>query len=367
MRDGDPALTQLRLCLPNSLKNTLKDLMVSRMPVRLAMTVVAASLALAACGSDTSNDTASTDEPLTIYVGRDEELVKPFIEQFEQSSGVEVEARYADTPELAATLLEEGDKTPAHVFLSQDAGALGALSDAGLLRELPSDITDAVLPGFTSTDDTWVGVTGRARVIAYDSEKLKADEVPGTVASFTEPEWKGRVGFPPGNASFQSFITGMRVAEGEDAAAAWLKGIKGNDFQPYEKNGLVLDAVNDGSLDVGLINHYYWYQKAAEVGADKMRAQLKFADAGDPGTLVNVTGAGILTEHPDAEEFLEFLVSETGQTYFVDKTFEYPLVEGLPVPEGLPALADLQGPEIDLGDLADLETTVKMIDEAGLS
>lgn len=339
-------------------------------PTRLRVAAVAlSSLAvLAACGSgDSGDDAASGDEPLVVYVGRDEELLKPLIEQFTEETGIEVEARYGDSPELAATLLEEGDATPADVFLSQDAGALGAVSGEGMLRELPAEITDAVMPEYTSTDDTWVGVTGRARVIAYDSQTYTADQVPGTVASFTDPQWSGQVGFPPGNASFQSFVTGFRVAEGDDAARAWLEGIAANDHQSYEKNGLVLAAVNDGTLGIGLINHYYWFQLAAEVGAENMRAQLKFADAGDPGALVNVTGAGILSEHPDAEAFVSYLVSEAGQQYFVDETFEYPLAPGIAAPDGLPSLADLQGPDIDLSDLADLATTIAMIEEAGLS
>ncbi len=334
--------------------------------LRLALPAIASALVLAACGG-TSDEADGDDDPLTVYVGRDEELVAPLIEQFTEETGIEVEARYADTLELGATLLDEGEDSPANVFLSQDAGALGALSDAGLLAELPEEITSAVAPELTSTDGTWVGVTGRARVIAYDGEELDADEVPDSVEDFTAAEWEGRVGLPPGNASFQSFVTGFRVAEGEEAAQAWLEGMADNDLQSYERNGEVLEAVNTGQLDIGLINHYYWYQTAAEVGEENMRAQLKFAEAGDPGALVNVTGAGIVSDHPDARAFVEYLVSEAGQTYFVENTFEYPLVEGIDAPEGLPALADLQGPEIDLSDLADLETTVAMIDESGLS
>ncbi len=325
---------------------------------------IAATVSLSACGSDSSG---ADDEPLVVYVGRDEALVAPLIENFTDATGIEVEARYAGTPELAATLLEEGDRTPADVFLSQDAGALGALADEDLLLQLPEQLTSTVLPELTSTDGSWIGVTGRARVIVFDGDELDAADVPGSVKELTAPAWKGRVGFAPTNASFQSFVTGFRVADGDEAATDWLEGMADNDFTAYEKNGLVLDAVDEGSLDLGLINHYYWYQKAAEVGAENMRAQLKFADAGDPGALVNVTGAGILSDHPDALAFLEYLVSKEGQAYFVENTFEYPLVEGIPAPEGLPALTDLRGPDIDLADLADLETTVRMIDQAGLS
>ncbi|WP_374999656.1 iron ABC transporter substrate-binding protein [Aeromicrobium sp. CTD01-1L150] len=338
----------------------------TRTTLRATLPVVAAALVLSAC-SGSSDDAEDAGEALTVYVGRDEELVSPLIEQFTEETGIEVDARYGDTPELAATLLDEGDATPADVFLSQDAGALGALSAEGLLTELDDDLTENVKADYSSTDGTWIGVTGRARVIAYDSEELDADDVPDSVKDFTDDEWEGRVGFPPGNASFQAFVTGFRVAEGDEAARAWLDGMADNDHQSYERNSEVLEAVNAGQLDIGLINHYYWFQSAAESGEDEMRAQLKFAEAGDPGALVNVTGAGVLSDHPDAQAFMEYLVSEAGQTYFVENTYEYPLIDGVDAPEGLPTLEELQGPDIDLSDLADLETSVTMIEESGLS
>lgn len=323
---------------------------------------------LAACGgSGDGGEEGNGDEALVVYVGRDEELVAPLIEQFTDETGIEVEARYAGTTDHLATLLEEGDNTPADVFLSQDAGALGALSDADMLQPLSAEITDAVRPGFTSTDGSWVGVTGRARVIAYNSDALTENEVPDSVLALTDDTWEGRVGFPPGNASFQAFVTAFRVAEGDDAAKSWLEGMAGNDVQTFESNGDVLEAVDSGVLDLGLINHYYLYRNAAEVGMDNLTARLKFPAAGDPGALVNVTGAGALSEHPAAEEFIAYLVSEDGQRYFVEETFEYPLVPSVEAPEGLPSLDDIDGPISDLGDLADLEASLLMIDEAGLS
>ncbi|MGZ5402836.1 MAG: extracellular solute-binding protein, partial [Aeromicrobium sp.] len=158
---------------------------------------LSAALLLPACGPAADE---SGKGNLVIYAGRDEALLSPLIKQFTKDTGVEVDVRYAETPEFTATLLEEGERSPADVFISQDAGALGALSAEGMLKKLPADITGAVFKDYTSTDDTWVGVTGRARVIAYDGEELDADEVPGAVEEFTEPEWKGRVGFPPTNA-----------------------------------------------------------------------------------------------------------------------------------------------------------------------
>lgn len=330
------------------------------------------SAALTACGSDSdsddqgaSEDRADSSEPLVVYVGRDEELVSPLIEQFSEETGIEVEARYAGTPEHLATLLEEGDATPADVFLSQDAGALGALAAEGLLRELPDEITSTVLPEFSSTDGSWVGVTGRARVFAFNPTALSADEVPDTVDAFLEPDWEGRFAVAPSNASFQAFVTGLRVAEGDDAARAWLEGIVANGVQTFEGNGDILDAVEAGTVDVGLTNHYYYFERAAE--NPDLPLELAFPAAGDPGALVNVTGAGAISNHPDAEAFISYLVSEAGQTYFTEETGEYPLIEGVPAPEGIPALDSLEGPITDLSELADLEASLAMIEEAGLS
>lgn len=334
---------------------------------RTAGPAVAAVLSLAtltACGIGAS---ASDEDALVVYVGRDEELVAPLLEQFTEETGIELDARYAATPEQLALLMEEGDATPADVFFSQDAGALGALSATGALRALPAEITDAVLPDFTSADDTWVGITGRARVFAYSSEALAPEELPTAVADFTDPVWSGRVGVAPGNASFQAFVTGFRAAEGDAAALEWLQGMADNDVQTFESNTDALEAIEAGVIDVGLINHYYVLAQAAELGAENVVTELAFPEAGDPGALVNVTGAGVLSENPDAETLVAFLVSEEAQQYFVENTFEYPLVEGVPTPEGLPELASIRGPIEDLAELEDLEASIELIEEAGLS
>lgn len=312
--------------------------------------------------------TAEGDGELVLYSGRSEDLIAPLIEQFTEDTGIEVDVRYGSTGEISALLLEEGDRTPAQVFLSQDAGALGALTEAGLATTLPAEIADAVPAGFTSTDGTWVGVTGRARVIAYDSEQLAEDEVPDSTDDLTAEEWNGTVAFAPGNASFQSFVTGLRVLEGEEAADEWVAGMAENAPILTESNGDSLELVNTGAAQLGLINHYYWYEAAAEVGAENMRAQLKFLP-GDPGGIVNVTGAAILAGaegDPDALAFVEYLLSDAGQTYFVETTFEYPLVPGIEAPEGLPALDSLVNPELDLSDLDSLAETQELLAARGL-
>ena len=342
-------------------------------PGRLALLAAGACvLALTGCSVASPPDaeeTAASDGSFTLYSGRDEELIQPLIDRFETETGITVDVRYGNTAELGALLLEEGEQTPAQVFLAQDAGALGALSNADLFAELPDDIANAVPAGFTSTDASWVGVTGRARVIVYDGDELAVDEVPTSVAAFAEPEWAGRFGIAPTNASFQAFVTAYRVLEGEAAADAWLAGVAANDPQIFENNRAVLAAVNDGVVDAGLINHYYWFAQAAETGPENMRAQLAYPEAGDPGSIVNVTGAGLLSgaaTDEDALAFIEYLVSPDAQQYFVDETFEYPLIDGIDAPTGLPPIESLINPELDLSDLESLEVTQDLLSEYGL-
>lgn len=355
--------------------------------VALLPVLAASTLLLSACAPGATSPTLTpnppgTSEPATqapqesqertlvVYSGRSESLVGPIIEQFEAASGITVKVRYANSIEMAAQLLEEGTRTPAQVFLSQEAGALGALNNAKLLVPLPAEVTGAVDAHYTPSDNSWVALTGRARIVAYDSEKLTEAEVPANVHDLTKPEWKGRVGFAPTNASFQSFVTAMRVIEGEAAAEQWLNGLIANEAQTFPGNNPILEAVNTGALDLGLINHYYWVVAAAEAGGpEAMRAQLKFGEAGTVSALVNVTGAGILTGSEDsaeALEFVKFLVSEQAQTFFVQQTGEYSLVPGATGPANVPALADLGGPELAFSELADLEGTVALLQKVGL-
>lgn len=340
-------------------------------PVPFLVAATASALVLTGCAASPAPESGAPpeDRTLVIYSGRDEELIGPLIDAFEERSGIDVRVRYANSIEMAAQLLEEGERTPAQVFLSQEPGALGVLSNAGLLSELPSDLTDAVDPLYTSADGTWLGLTGRSRVIAFDGQELTLDEVPTSVFDLTDPRWRGQVGIAPTNAGFQAFVTAMRTIEGEDVAEEWLRGLIANEPQIFSGNGAILEAVNTGVVDLGLINHYYWFQQAAEVGPANMRAQLRYGEPGTSSALVNVTGAGILApsaDDADALEFVRYLLSTEGQGYFVEQTTEYSVVPDGPTPADGPALDDIRGPELDFADLADLDGTIALLQKVGL-
>ena len=311
----------------------------------------------------------SNDErgSLTVYSGRSEELVGPLLEQFTAATGVEVEARYGDTAEMANLILTEGENSPADVFFAQDAGALGAVAAEGLLAELPGETLDQVEERFRSPSGEWVGVSGRARVVVYNTDAVSEADLPDSILGFTDSDWSGRIGWAPTNGSFQSFVTALRVLEGEEGARAWLEGIEANEPSVYEGNGAALDAVIAGEIDVAFINHYYLMQRLAE--EPDVPAANFFLTDGDPGALVNVAGAGILTTAANAEAaqtFVEYLLSEEAQTYFAEETKEYPLVEGVEPNADLPALGEIGTPDIDLSDLSDLEGTLELLQEVGI-
>ncbi|NUK00461.1 iron ABC transporter substrate-binding protein [Streptomyces lunaelactis] len=334
--------------------------LIRRLPALLAAALLLP--AVAACGVD------EDDAGLVIYSGRNEKLVKPLLDDLEKAVGTTVAVRYGESAELAAQIQEEGGKTKAGLFFSQDAGALGALSSKGLLAKLPQASLDKVEPAFRGGAGDWVGTSGRVRVLAYNPGQVA--KVPDTVHDLVKPEWKGKIGYVPTNASFQAFVTGMRVLEGDDATRAWLKGLKANEPKVYENNLKVLDAVGKGEVSLGLVNHYYWYERVAEKGEDKVGAKIHFLPGGDPGALVNAAGVGIIKgndQAPVAQKAVDFLLSAKAQKYFADDTKEYPLAADVTsTVKDLPPLSSLEAPKIDLGRLESLQETLKMLQDAGM-
>lgn len=335
----------------------------------LALALLVPLLALAACSDDGGDGgSGSGDADLTLYTGRNKDLLDPIIEDFTEQTGIEVDVRYGDSAEMGAQILEEGTDTPADVFLSQEVGAIGVLEEAGLLTPLPEATVELVDERYRPTEGTnWVGVTGRSRVLVYNPELVAPDELPAGVLDLTDPAYEGKVGWAPTNPSFQSFITAMRVTEGEDAARAWLEGMIDNGTESFENNLEILDAVNNGDLEMGLINHYYWARNAAE--QEDQVSKLQFFEGDDLGALVNATAVAITTtgaDNPNAQELVDYLLSVEGQTAFVEKVAEYPLVDGVEQPAGVPPLDQLEGPAIDLSDLESLEATQALLTDVGL-
>ena len=303
---------------------------------------------------------------LVVYSGRSESLVGPIIAQFAEATGIDVQVKYGSTFEVAATLLEEGDKSPADVFFAQDPGGLGAVSS--LLTPMPSDIVLAVPEWARAPDGTWIGISGRARVIVYSTELVSEDELPTSVMELTDPKWKGKMGWPPTNSSFRTMVTAMRIMWGEEETKQWLIDMQANDIGVFPKNTPIVQAAGNGEVAIGLVNHYYLHRFIQEHGDDFAARNLFLKNEG-PDSLVMVAGAGILEtgeNRENAEAFMRFMLSKVAQQYFAGQTFEYPLVEGVKTHRLLPPIDTLNGPDIDLSSLSDLQGTDALLRETGV-
>jgi len=315
------------------------------------------ALAIGACGED---------ETLTVYSGREEEYVGPLFDQFTEATGIEVEIKYGESSELAATLAEEGENSPADLFFSQDAGSLGAVESEGLLSALPAPVLDAVDERYRSAEGEWVGTSGRARVVGYNTAAVSTDELPESILDFAAPEWNGRIGWAPTNGSFQASVTAMRLTEGEDATREWVEGIVANEPEEFTDNEAIRDAIAAGEIDVGFLNHYYIAEAQAEEGTDYPVAA--HYTSGDAGSLVNVAGVGVLASSDQADdgaEFAEFMLSEQAQSHFAENVKEYPLIDSVEVDPLVTPLEEIEQPNVELAELDDLEGTLTLLQEAG--
>ncbi len=345
---------------------------------RILSLLAASAIALTACagGTETADETDSTGEtgtdtstdagPLVVYSGRSDSLIGPLVERYEQETGVEVEVKYDDTANLALLLATEGDATPADVFLAQSPGAVGFAAGKGVLGTLDADTLSQVDERWRAADGSWIGVTLRVRTLVYNTDEVDAADLPASVDDLTDEAYRGRFGVAPTNGSFQDFVTAMRLERGDEATLEWLEGIAANEPGIYPKNSAIVDAVARGEIEMGLVNHYYNLRHLAE---NPEAPSTNHFFSNDIGSFAMVSTASVTatSTHPQAQAFVAWLLGQDAQEYFRSETFEYPLSGGLQPAEGLPSLADLQLPDINVAELDDLETTTDLIRESGLT
>jgi iron(III) transport system substrate-binding protein len=341
--------------------------------VRLAL-LLALAVVFSACAGQPAlpaAQPASSAAPaasLLVYSGRNANLVGPLIEQFKAGSGIDVQVRYGDTAEMAATILEEGKNSPADVYFGQDAGALGALAKAGRLDQLPDALLQLVDPRFRADDGRWVGASGRARVLVTNTDLVQPEDLPADIWGLTEAHWRGKVGWAPSNGSFQAFVTALRVLDGDETARRWLQGMIANDVKVYASNSAIVEAVASGEISAGLVNHYYLYQHLAQKDANAPLANHYFPGSG-AGALINVAGVGIVDTSRNkaaAERLIAFLLSREAQQYFATQTNEYPLAgQNVVLAPSLLPLSQIATPAIDLGNLDDLQGTLELLQAVG--
>jgi len=337
--------------------------------LRKSISLLAAVLLAALVTSVGATTAPAQTTSLTIYSGRDEALVKPVLERFQKTTGIELKVRYASSTSLATALVEEGDDSPADVFWATEPGTLGLVAARGLLKRLPQATVGKVPARFSTRSRRWVGTSARSRVLVYNTQALTPGQLPASVWGLTNPRWKGKIGLPPTNGSFQAFLGAMIHLNGEDRAHSWLRGLQENDVRFFPNNTTTVQAVARGDVQVGLVNHYYLYNLLAD--NPSLTARNHWFRAGDPGSLVLAAGAGIVSateKDAAAGRFVEFLLSPWAQRFIArgPGAAEYPLINGISPRPGLPALKSLSGPKYSLGRLAvDLQPAVRLLLEVG--
>ena len=317
---------------------------------------------------DTTVPGAGLGGKLVVYSGRAEEYVADLATHFQDATGIAVEMRYGPAAERAATLLEEGNNSPADLYLTLDAASVGAVSAAGRLAKLPPTILDRVDPRYRADDGTWVATSARVRTLAYNTVLVDPATLPTTVFGLVDDRFAGKIGWAPENASFLAFLTAMRVVHGDDATREWLQGMREIGVVGFEGNGAMVKAVAAGEIELGLVNHYYVYEIEAEEGADIPVAMQYFA-GDDVGSLVSLCGAGVVStagNRAQAEAFIAFMLTDPEQQFLATERWEYPVVAGIGALPDLKPLAEIPGPPVDTSALTDLPGTLALLAEVGI-
>lgn len=316
-----------------------------------------------------SGGTPRSGGTVTLYNGQHESTTQAMVAAFMKETGIKVEIRSGEDPEIAAQLLAEGDGSPADVVFTENSPPLMLLSGKGMLAPLDAATLAAVPAVHNSPKGEWVGVAARTNVLLYAPALLPESALPLSLLDLAKPEWKGKIAIAPAEGDFLPVVSTVLKINGEDAAKSWAGGLARN-AKVYQGNEAILKAVEGGEVVAGAVNHYYWFRMAAEIGADKMTSRLHYFRGGDPGAVVNVSGAAVLasSKQPElAQRLVAFLVGASGQRALVEsRDFEYPLGAGAQASPELKPFAELEPPTIGFADLGDGVAAVQLLQDAGL-
>ena len=309
---------------------------------------------------------------LTIYSGRAERLIKPVLDDFTAKTGIQLEILSSGTTELLNRLKAEGDRTPADVFITNDAGSLEQARSAGLLRPLNMrEVERAIPPQFRAPDNAWVGLSGRFWIIVYNKTLVKPEALK-SLLDLAEPRWKDKIAIPnSGSEYLQAGVSVIRATHGDAKTKQFLQGLKDNaGGQVYQKSSQIVEAVAKGQVALGIVNHYYVYRHLATQPTAPIAVFMPDQQEGGMGAIMNVAGIGIVksTKHLDSAKLLvEFLVAQAGQKLFADLDKEYPLHPEVKADPALVERKSFRAAQVPLTKLAELrEPTLTLIEQVGL-
>jgi iron(III) transport system substrate-binding protein len=338
-----------------------------RRGVVLGLALVVGAVGLAGCSS---GSTPSSDS-LTVYSGQHVQTTQALITAFEKQTGITVNLRSDDEDVLADQIVTEGSHSPADVYFTENSPPLQYLASKGLLAPVAPSTLANTPARFNSPDGKWVGVTARVSVMGYNTSLLSPSELPKSVMELADPRWKGKIGIAGSETDFQPIVTSIARAHGEPAALQWLEAVKANaGSHNYPDNETLISEVNRGQVALGVINQYYWYREKAQVGEAGLHSAIATFAAGDPGYVIDVSGAGILkssSHQAEAQRFLAFLTSKEGQEIIGhSESYEYPIASGVTTSQPETPFDQLQPNGITIAELGTGAEAIKLLQEAQL-
>jgi iron(III) transport system substrate-binding protein len=341
---------------------------------RRQVLAVAAALAvvsgLAACGGSGQPGAGQSRQAntITLYNAQHEDLMKLMVAGFTKETGIKVQMRSGEDPEMANQVIQEGAASPADVFVTENSPAMTLVDSKGGFAKLDQATLAQVPARYAAVNGDWIGFAARSTVLAYNSKQLTAAQLPASIMDLAQPQWKGKVGIAAAGADFEAIVSAVLAVKGDAATAEWLKGLKAN-AKIYRGNGAVMRAVNAGEIQAGVIYHYYWYQDRAESGANSANTELHFFGNSDAGAFVGVSGAGVLksSKHQaEARQLVKYLTGGNGQKILADSNaLEYSISPEVPANAKLKPLSQLSPPDVDISKLNG-PRVVELMQQAGL-
>jgi iron(III) transport system substrate-binding protein len=307
---------------------------------------------------------------LTLYSAQHHQMVDLLTHSFTKQTGIQVRVHSGEAPEIANQIAQEGARSPADIYFTENSPELTLLDEKGLLAKIDPATLAQVPSKYSAADGKWVGVLARENVLAFNPTMIHEDRLPASLLDLAKPEWKNKVAIAPADADFLPLVQAVVALKGKAAALDWLKGLKQN-AQIFDDDEGVVAAVDRGAVATGIINNYYWARLRTEEGADRIHSQIHHFSNGDIGALVNVSGAAVLasSKHPEAaQRFVAFLVSTPVQTMLgkSDIDFEYPLAKGVAPNPLLKPFDQLQPPPVSMAQLGDDQLAATLLRQAGL-
>jgi iron(III) transport system substrate-binding protein len=328
--------------------------------VAAATVFAAASFAQGAWAQDAGS--------ITVYNAQHEDLAKEWVDAFTKETGIKVTVRNGSDMQVANQIVQEGEASPADVFLTENSPAMVVVDNAGLFAPVENDTLEQVPEQYRAANGHWTGIAARSTVFAYDKTKLSEDKLPKSLLDLTDPAWKGRWGASPAGADFQAIMGALLQLKGEQSTAAFLKALKEN-ATAYKGNSVAMKAVNAGEVEGAVIYHYYWFGDQSKTGENSKNVALHYFKNQDPGAFVSVSGGGVLKSSKHAKEaqaFLKFVTGKGGQEILKNGTsFEYAVGKDAASNSKLVPLSELDAPKINASTL-DSKKVVELMTAAGL-